>query len=138
MPTETEMVAAIERAFTIGPYAAMCMDEEARGFKPVVPGMVSWLPGEEWPDDVVITQKGDEVRIVAIYAKQPGNGAFRKLIADIIRAGLRPKIICPTIEMRETLKRWNWRQRYTGSTFQDREEEWFPQRKFIEQCTRDR
>ncbi len=115
----------------------MCDDEQAKGFIPVKTGSTDWLPASDWPEDVVITQKDNVIRIVAFYALQPGNGAFRRLVDGIIHAGLRPVVVAPTREMQETLRRWNWRQRFIGTTFQDIEEQWFPQRKFIEQRTKD-
>src|SRR6185369_14000824 len=105
--------------------------EKERGFEIVETGSVPWLPAADWPNDIVITQKGKEIRIVAIYAKRPGNGAFRRLITAIIQAGMVPVIVTPVHEMRDTMKRWGWKQKLTGTNFHDREETWHPSEDFI-------
>ena len=130
--TIAELIAAVERVATIGPHASMCEDEEARGYKPVIPGTVPWLSTDDWPDDVVIAQQGCNVRIVAIYTKHPGQGAFSRLITAIAKAGLRPTVVCPTRHMAAICKAWGWRERIVGSSFQDREDHWFPPRKWLD------
>lgn len=90
------------------PVREMLRSEIAMGFAPVPVGSVDWLPWADWhPRDVVSTD-GVEVRIVAIMARQPGTGAFRRLIAGIEAAGLRPVIVCPLPDMREIMARWGW------------------------------
>lgn len=92
-----------------------------------------WLPTRDWPDDIVVALACNHVRIVAIYTNQRGEGAFSRLITGIAQAGLRPTIICPTAEMADICKAWGWRQRFIGSTFKEREEQWFPPKKWLKQ-----
>lgn len=106
----------------------MRADEAAKGYRVVRPGEVSWLPAADWDYSVVVSLDKDYVRLVAILARNPGNGAFRRLIANISAAGLTPCVLAPTNEMRATVKRWGWRSRYIGHGF-DCEERWYPRRK---------
>lgn len=102
-------------------------DEVAAGRRIILPGDTSWLPASDWPHDVVVSQDGREVRIIAIYARQPGQGAFRRMVDGIIAAGLVPVVIAPSQEMRATLKRWHWRCRYAGAGVHE-EEQWRPRK----------
>src|SRR6185369_10126381 len=114
MPTGIELLTILEQVFELGPYNMLLQCEKERGFEIVETGSVPWLPAADWPNDIVITQKGKEIRIVSIYAKRPGNGAFRRLITAIIQAGMVPVIVTPVHEMRDTMKRWGWKQKLTG------------------------
>ncbi|WP_263353340.1 hypothetical protein [Acidicapsa acidisoli] len=131
-----ELIAAVEHAMDKGAYACLCEGEARKGYVAVTPGSVPWLPSGDWPDDIVITQKGREVRIVAIYAKEPCNGAFSRMINGILKAGLRPVVVEPMGGMNDIMRAWNWRCREVGSTFDDHERHWFPQRKWIEHRTK--
>lgn len=110
-----------------GIHALMRADEAAAGRKVVVPGDVPWLPAEDWDPTIVVSIDGRRVRLVAILAKNPGNGAFRRLVAAIEAAGLEPTIVCPTNEMRATVKRWGWKRRDVGRDW-NHEELWYPRR----------
>ncbi len=103
----------------------MRADERAKGYRVVLPGEVPWLPAEDWHQTIVVSIDGKRVRLVAILASRPGNGAFRRLVAAIQAAGLIPVVIEPTREMRETLTRWRWKRRYAGYGFET-EEHWRP------------
>ena len=103
----------------------MKADERSAGYTVVVPGEVQWLPADDWDPTIVVSIDGKRVRLVAILAKRPGNGAFRRLVAAIRAANLVPHVIAPTHEMRATLKRWGWRMRIRGARF-DLEEIWHP------------
>lgn len=105
----------------------MRADEQARGNTVVVPGEVDWLPVEDWHETVVVSQADREVRLIAILAKRPGEGAFRRLVDAIRRAGLTPVVVAPSLEMRATLRRWGWRQRNVGGGW-DQEEQWLPRK----------
>lgn len=89
-------------------------DEEAAGRVVVRPGDVSWLLREDWIDSVVVSRELTEVRLIAMVAQRPGQGALRRTLAGIKRAGLSPVIVEPTREMRATLMRWGWRQTIVG------------------------
>jgi len=103
--------------------------ELLKGHRWVRPGSVPWLPSSDWHDTDVVSLDGDEVRLVAIAAKRPGTGAFRKLIWAIEAAGLSPVVICPIGRiMPAILKKWGWVETKVGTTFEDREEQWRPPR----------
>lgn len=125
-----DLNAVMERLIRIGPVQAMQEDERALGFEPVKPGAVPWLLAEDWPDDIVVSVRGLEVRIVAIKAKQIGNGAFSRLIAGICYAGLTPIVVEPLFDMPAILRRWGWKPRVTGSGFA-REESWRPSHRWM-------
>lgn len=129
-PTEEELLAAIHESIVIGGANTMRQFEASRGHQAVFPGEASWLPAADWPEDIVVTRDGNRVRIVAIYAKEPGCGVFSRLVSNIIRSGLVPVVIAPMGEMVDILTGWGWHRRIVGSTFQDRCDEWFPTRKW--------
>ena len=106
-------------------YSLMRADETAKGHRVVRPGEVPWLPKEDWDETVVVSVDGERVRLVAILAKQPGCGAFRRLVAAIQAAGLKPCVLCPTPELAATLKRWGWREKHKGVGIES-EERWEP------------
>lgn len=120
----------IERLFAIldkgGSISEVMRDDErAAGHKVILPGEVEWLPLADWDPTIVVSLDGNKVRLVAILARNPGNGAFRRLVATIAASGLTPQIIAPTNEMRATVKRWGWRIRTKGSGF-EAQEIWYP------------
>lgn len=102
-------------------------DERKAGHLVVLPGDVTWLPAEDWDPTIVVSVDGAVVRLVALLARRPGNGAFGRLIYSINDAGLTPCVIAPTIEMRTTLKRWGWKGRHHGHGWNS-EERWKPRR----------
>lgn len=103
-------------------------DETAAGRRVVKPGDEPWLPAADWDSTNVVSVDGDTVRLIAIWTPTPGQGAFRRLIAAIEAAGLRPCIVEPTVEMRATLKRWGWKGKRHGHGFGS-EERWRPARR---------
>lgn len=98
-------------------------DERARGWTVILPGDVSWLPVEDWEPSVVVAQKGQAVRLVAVIARRPGS--LTRLLAALNERDFIPHIVEPTREMRATLQRWGWRQHFEGSGY-DAEEFWTP------------
>ena len=127
--SEDEILAAIScEAF--GTAQSMREHERKFGFVPVNPGEVPWLPADEWPNDVVISLDGHRVRIVFIYTLNTGNGAFSRLVTEIIRAELIPTVIAPLGEMTDILTAWKWHHRIVGTTFDNRWDEWFPTKKW--------
>ena len=60
-----------------------------------------------------------------ILARNPGHGAFRRLIAGITATKLTPLIIAPTRELQATLRRWGWKHRNRGYGL-ELEEIWRP------------
>jgi len=100
---------------------------EAKAGRTIVkPGERPWLSADDWRHDVVVSIAGDRVRLIAIRALRPGTGALTRTIAGIIAAGLVPVIVEPTREMRETCRRWRWKMRRVGDSFDTFEEQWRP------------
>src|SRR5580704_8327521 len=107
---EKQIIDALAEAIEFGPLVAMRCHELLKGGRLIRTGSVDWLPSCDWVDDMLVSQIGEEVRLIAIEAKAPGTGAFSRLIASVGRAGLRPVVLCPFSEMEEILVRWRWRQ----------------------------
>lgn len=108
------------------PAAMMREAEVKKGHKLVPVGSVKWLPKKEWRRDAVVSRAGREVRLVAIMAREPGAGAFRRLLDGIAAAGLKPVVVCPMPTMTSILIRWGWRCREVGDSFDTREDQWRP------------
>jgi hypothetical protein len=108
------------------PAAMLRETEVAKGYRLVPVGSVSWLPAEDWGKDDVVTTNGIEVRLVAIKAKQPRNGAFTRLLAALLAARLTPVVVCPMDDMEGVLRRWGWKHREIGVDFDTREDQWRP------------
>lgn len=101
----------------------MRQNERDAGYEPVLPGTAPWFSARDWrPTDVVSTD-GKIVRIVAICARKPGSGAFRRMVNGIVAAGLEPVVIEPFPVMEAILTRWGWAGKLVGSGI-DRYEEW--------------
>ncbi len=100
-------------------------DERTNGFEIIKPGDVSWLSTDDWDETVVVSRDGNRIRLVAILAKNPGNGALTRTVKGILAAGLIPTIIEPTNEMRATCQRWGWKTRRVGAGFESYEI-WYP------------
>lgn len=107
----------------------MRANERAAGYRVVVPGDVPWLSVADWHPTVTVSIDRNVVRLVAILANNPGNGALRRTVSGILAAGLTPCVIEPTHEMRATMKRWNWKCRRKGHGL-DTEEQWTPRKSF--------
>lgn len=109
-------IAGAER-HPLGIAGLMIESEVAAGRKPVQPGATVPFdfPADDWVSPAVVSIDGDEVRIIAILAQRIGGGSFRRLIDNIIAAGLRPVVVEPvgTI-MPAIMKRWGWRGRRVG------------------------
>lgn len=106
----------------------MRQDVVSEGGVVVLPGSVSWMPAEDWAETDVIGRFGKEIRIIAIIARQPGTGAFRRLVAGIEEAGFRPVVVEPFAQMQAILRRWGWRARVVGKGVH-RQEQWRPARR---------
>ena len=117
-----------QRAMGLDMTAIMRSDEIKAGRRIVKPGDEPWLPLEDWHPGVVVSMEGDTVRLIAIRARNPGTGAFRRLIAGIEAAGLRHCVLEPVPAMEATLKRWGWKSRRHGMGV-NAEERWTIRRK---------
>lgn len=101
--------------------------ETERGFFVIRPGEVDWLPLADWMSLTIVSLGGGVVRLVAIWAREPDNGAFRRLCMALKAKGLTPHVVAPMPEMQAKLKRWGWRRHVKGSML-DREEWWTPKK----------
>jgi hypothetical protein len=109
--------------------AAMLREAEVhKGYRLVPVGSVDWLPAEDWGKHDVVSTDGHEVRLVAISANRRHTGAFKRLLAGIEAAGMRPVVVCPLFEMKLILRGWGWRCREIGVEFDEREDQWRPPR----------
>lgn len=133
MATTQQIMNAIKATLRNGrPMQEVMRDmERAAGYRVVVPGNEAWLSADDW--DATVTVSVDDrhktVRLVAILAKHPGSGAFRRTVKAIMAAGFTPCVIEPTHEMRATMRRWNWYPRRVGHGFES-EEQWRPRKSF--------
>lgn len=131
--TTQQIMDAIEAVMRDGrPMQEIMRDAERKsGFRVVVPGEVLWLSADDWDATVTVSvdDKHKTVRLVAILAKSPGKGAFRRTVRAIMDAGLTPCVVEPTHEMRATMQRWRWAPRRVGRGF-DSEEQWRPRKGF--------
>ena len=107
-------------------------DESAKGYRVVRPGDAPWLSKEDWRETIVVSVDGERVRLVLIHAKQPGRGAFTRLVDAVRGAGLIPCVMSPTKQLEDTLKRWkSWKwKRVERGVGMEREVWWEPRRGF--------
>lgn len=126
--SEAYLVNLIDRLGRQPIHEIMRDDERERGHEIVIPGNVPWLPVDDWDPTVVVSRSGKDVRLIAILAKAPGNGAFRRLVAAIQAEHLTPVIIAPSLEMAATVRRWGWYRIYVGHGF-EQEEQWRPRKR---------
>lgn len=125
---EIEKIVAQRRAHPLRMLGVMMNLELAHGFRLVQPGHAPFDFAEaDWPTfEQCVSLDGDEVRLVIVNARYPGQGGFRRLIDAIERAGLRPVVIAPIGEtMPAILARWRWRCTVKGVGFKSAEE-WRP------------
>jgi hypothetical protein len=122
-----QVMAAFNRLMAGDDPAAMMREAEVhKGYRLVPVGSVRWLSLEDWGANNVVSTDGHEVRLVAIGAKRPHTGAFKRLVAAIEAAGYRPVIVCPLFEMERIMRSWGWKRREVGVEFDEREEQWRP------------
>jgi hypothetical protein len=112
----------------LGMAGVMLAEEVAAGRKPIQPGATEpfVFSADDWEFPQVVSLDGREVRITAVLARRPGTGAFRRLLAAIQAAGLKPVVVEPVgVTMPAILARWGWRRTVVGHGFR-RVEEWRP------------
>ncbi len=127
--TVEQMIAQVIEAMDGRPmWEIMRRDEVAKGNSVIVPGDAPWLSADDWDPTIIVSQSGKEIRLIAILAKQPGTGAFKRTVAGILGADLVPVVIEPLGSMSVILKRWGWSKRIVGSGFMEREEQWRPRK----------
>lgn len=108
-------------------WEVMREDEMLAGNAVILPGDFPWLSTEGCDPTIIVSQSGKEIRLIALLARNPGHGVFRRTVSGIIASGLVPVIIAPVVQMRETMKRWNWYRRDVGSGW-NHEEQWRPRK----------
>lgn len=83
--------------------------EVQRGGKVVMPGayLPFIFPKDDW-DDCVVSIKDREVRLVLINARNPGHGAFTRLVKHITDFNLTPVVVAPFPHMEAILVHWGW------------------------------
>jgi hypothetical protein len=67
-----------------------------------------------WEEYCIIARRGKDIRLISLFAKNPGNGAFRRLVLGIITAGYRPVVVEPLFGMESTMRRWGWSHQQVG------------------------
>lgn len=115
-------------AHPLGMAGVMLQHEVDAGRRLVQPGTREpfAFSAEDWDFPQVVTYDGREVRICLINARDPGHGAFRRLVDAIQAAGLTPVVVAPVGEtMPAIMKRWRWKRRRVGRGWA-REEQWRP------------
>jgi hypothetical protein len=114
LKTENMMIAA----------ANLRQMEIEHGFAPIE--VASWLNNDDWRE-IIATRDHRRVRLVLLDAKQPGTGAFTRLIAGITKAGLVPVIVEPNKTLTDWCVRHGYRMRIIGKG-KDRHEVWYLRR----------
>lgn len=82
--------------------------ERSQGFEIIKRGSRDWYSRKDWVESI-ISKDREFVRIVAVRARNPGKGSFKKMIAGIKSEGLTPLVICPLPDMVSILTKWGWR-----------------------------
>jgi hypothetical protein len=85
--------------------------EIEQGFTLVIAGNAAWFDAEDWTGRTIISQDKRRVRLVALEARNPGHGAFTRLIAGIFEAGLTPVLVEPNDMLIDWCLRHDFRQR---------------------------
>lgn len=93
------------------PVAAIVENERARGFRVIRPGDRPWFRATDWRPASVASIDRVFARLVLLHAFVEGRGALTRTLASIEAAGLRPRIIDPTVELAAALRRRGWRAR---------------------------
>lgn len=97
--------------------------ERMQGF--VIVNHAPWLDWDDWSDRSIFSTHLRRVRLVAIEAKKPGNGAFTRLIERIEACRLIPTLVEPNQSLIDWCKRHDYRERHMGKG-QFRQTVWYP------------
>jgi hypothetical protein len=107
----------------IGDRMRMC--EVRQGFSIV--SEAQWLDWNDWDRWTIISQDQKRVRLVALQAKNPGTGAFTRLIDAIWRSSLVPVLVEPNQLLIDWCHRHQFRKRTIGRK-EFRHDVWYPKR----------
>jgi hypothetical protein len=99
--------------------------ERALGF--AIVKQAPWLDWDDWTERTIISQNDRHVRLVALEARAPGQGAFTRLIENIQNAKLVPVIVEPNALLAEWCKRHRYKSRQIGHG-RLRHQIWYPRR----------
>lgn len=102
-------------------YQLLVTAERKAGCHVLRTGQVPWLKADDWVGEPVVTMRGMEVRIVAVWARHEGRGTFRRLVHNIQAAGLVPVVVAPFAQMESIMGKWGWQHSRIGS-----DDEWRP------------
>ena len=86
-----------------------------------------WLDPDDWDQWTIVSQDAKRIRLVALSARHPGNGAFTRLIDKIMREGLVPVVVEPNERLAEWCRKHWYRKRNCGHGAL-RHEVWYPKR----------
>jgi hypothetical protein len=89
--------------------------EFAQGFYPLALDSEPWFSSEDWEDGAIVSRNGSRLRIVLITAKNPGHGAFTRMLVGMAQAGYRMEIAAPLAELEAMLIKRGWRKQRIGS-----------------------
>lgn len=83
-----------------------------------------WLKADDWDPHTIITQDRRRIRMVELQAKEPGTGAFTRLVAAILAADLIPVVVEPDARMVDWCLRHEFLSKRIGTGF--KHVVWFP------------
>ncbi len=108
MAADKRIVDAMYAADVAGGMAALMFQHEiASGARRLVPADGVQIDAGDWYGEPVITRRGGDVRIIAIWSARPG--AFGRLVRSILKSGLCPVVVEPMGDrMPAILKKWRW------------------------------
>lgn len=81
---------------------------------------------QDWLPSSFLAMKGDDVQISLIAARNPGHGAFSRLLKRLDECGLAVRVVAPLPQMAAILRKKGWVAEHVGSTFDDRMDIWRP------------
>jgi hypothetical protein len=108
--------------------AYMIEHERSMGFAILRVGEVDFLPIEDWLPATIVSTDGARVRLVALVARNPGHGAFRRLVKAIIERSFEPVVVEPFERLASHLERNGWRPRRLERGRQGAHVVWYPRR----------
>lgn len=105
--------------------ARMMNSEREQGYTRV--REAGWLDWNEWDRHTLITQDGKRIRLVALQAKEPGTGAFNRLVQRIFAHNLIPVLVEPNQSLVDWCHRHDFRSKRIGRG-RYKHEIWYPRR----------
>jgi hypothetical protein len=117
----TESQARISKAY-------MIEHERNLGFTIVRVGEADFLPESDWLPGTIVSTDGARVRLVALLARKPGHGAFRRLVKALIERSFEPVVVEPFARLQDHLEREGWKRRRIERGQAGAHEVWYPRR----------